>query len=58
VGCLDLILNIRHRILAQGLIDQRELDRLDRDARGHLEDPDTIIVPVTYFLAWARKPRG
>ena len=57
VVCLDLIQNISHRIVAQGPIDQRELDRLDRDARRHLDDQDTIVVPVTYFLAWARKPR-
>ncbi len=56
VVCLDLVQNIRHRIPAQGLIDERELDRLDRNARRHLGDPDTLIVPVTYFLTWARKP--
>ena len=52
----DLVRNMRAKILAQGLVGERELDHLDREAREHLGDSGTLILPVTYFLAWARKP--
>ena len=54
--CPDLVRNLRPRILRWGLIDERELDRLDHAARLHLDDPETLSVPVTYFVARARKP--
>jgi ubiquinone/menaquinone biosynthesis C-methylase UbiE len=54
--CLDLVQNMRSKILRWGLIRARELDRLDQAARRHLDDPGTLSVPVTYFMAWARKP--
>jgi SAM-dependent methyltransferase len=54
--CPDLVRNLRSSILRCGLIDARELDRLDDAARRHLDDPGTLSVPVTYFVAWARKP--
>jgi SAM-dependent methyltransferase len=52
----DLVQNMRAKILEQGLIEEGELDRLDLAARLHLEDAATLSTPVTYFLAWARKP--
>jgi SAM-dependent methyltransferase len=54
--CPDLVRNLRSSILRCGLIGARELDRLDDAARRHLDDPETLSVPVTYFVAWARKP--
>jgi SAM-dependent methyltransferase len=54
--CPDLVRNLRSRILRWGVLEARELDRLDQAARLHLDDPGTLSVPVTYFLAWARKP--
>jgi SAM-dependent methyltransferase len=52
----DLLRAIRPKIAARGLVTGPELDTLDAAARRHLADPDTLTVPVTYFLAWARKP--
>jgi SAM-dependent methyltransferase len=57
VVILDLARNMRAKILARGLIREPELDQLDREARLHLNDPATLSLPVTYFLAWARKVR-
>jgi SAM-dependent methyltransferase len=54
--CVDLVQNMRSKILHWGLIDERELDQLDHAARGHLDDPYTMSLPVTYFAACARKP--
>jgi SAM-dependent methyltransferase len=54
--CPDLVRALRSRILRWGLIEERELDRLDHAARLHLDDPETLSVPVTYFVARARKP--
>jgi SAM-dependent methyltransferase len=56
--CPDMVRHLRSRILQWGLIEERELDRLDYAARLHLDDPGTLSVPVTYFAAWARKPRS
>lgn len=54
--CPDMVRSLRSRILRWGVIEPRELDRLDHAARLHLDDPATLSVPVTYFVAWARKP--
>jgi SAM-dependent methyltransferase len=52
----DLVQNMRPKILSEGLISERELARLDRAARRRLAERETFSIPVTYFLAWARKP--
>jgi len=57
VVILDLAKNMRAKILERGLIGEPELEQLDREARRHLDDPATLSLPVTYFLAWARKVR-
>jgi hypothetical protein len=54
---IDLLRAMRPRMTARGLATGAELDALDAAARRHLADPDTLTVPVTYFLAWARKPQ-
>ena len=54
---IDLLRAMRPKIAAYQLVTGAELDVLDTAARRHLADPDTLTVPVTYFLAWARKPK-
>jgi len=52
----DLVRSLRPKIVEQGLSSKAELDRLDREAREHLADPDTLAVPHLYFLVWGRRP--
>jgi ubiquinone/menaquinone biosynthesis C-methylase UbiE len=52
----DLVRSMRPQILEMGLADERELDELDRAARNHFEDPDTVVMPFLNFLASGRKP--
>jgi hypothetical protein len=52
----DLVRSMRPQILDMGLVDERELDELDTAAREHFENPDTLVMPHLYFLAWGRKP--
>jgi ubiquinone/menaquinone biosynthesis C-methylase UbiE len=52
----DLVRSVRAQILAMGLTDEQELDELDTAARRHFENPDTLVMPHLYFLAWGRKP--
>jgi SAM-dependent methyltransferase len=53
---LDIMQNMRSKVLERELLTERELDELDRAARAHLADPGTVIMPCLYFLAWGRKP--
>ena len=53
---LDLVRSMRPTILERGLADEQELDELDRAVREHLADPNTLIMPALYFLAWGRRP--
>jgi ubiquinone/menaquinone biosynthesis C-methylase UbiE len=53
---LDLVQSMRSKILERELIDERGLHELDRAAREHLADPDTVVMPCVYFIAWGRKP--
>ena len=50
----DLLRAMRPKIAARGLATGPELDALDAAARRHLANPDTLAVPVAYFLTWAR----
>ena len=52
----DLVRAMRPQILDMGLATERDLDQLDRAARQHLDDPDTVVMPFLWFLAWGRKP--
>jgi hypothetical protein len=38
------------------VVSERELDEIDRAAREHLNDPETLVMPHLLFLAWGRKP--
>jgi ubiquinone/menaquinone biosynthesis C-methylase UbiE len=53
---LDLVRSMRPVIAAHGIADAAELDELDRALRRHLADPDTLVMPVLYFMTWGRKP--
>jgi len=53
---VDLMRSMRPKIVERGLATERELDELDRAAREHLDDPDTLVMPHLLFLAWGRKP--
>ena len=55
---LDLIRSMRPVIVELGIADDRELDRLDRAVRGHLDDSRTLVMPHLSFLVWGRKPGG
>ena len=54
----DLVSAMRPQVLEMGLADDRELDRLDSEAREHLANPDTLVMPTLWFLARGRKARG
>jgi len=47
---------MRAKIVALGIAGEQELDDLDRAAREHLDNPDVLVLPGLYFLAWGRKP--
>ena len=53
---LDILQAMRGKIVEQQLLSPGEFDRLDRDAREHLADPHTLIMPHLSFMAWGRKP--
>ncbi len=53
---LDIVQTMRAKIVERELLTEDELDELDRAARAHLADPDTVIMPHLHFLAWGRKP--
>lgn len=52
----DLVRSMRPKIVESGLAEEQELQELDRTVRQHLADPQTVVLPVLYFLAWGRKP--
>jgi len=52
---LDLVENLRDRVLSEQLIDAADLDESMASVRRHLEDPHTLEVFTLYFQAWARK---
>jgi SAM-dependent methyltransferase len=52
---LELVENLRERVLSQKLIEEGELDESMAVLRRHLEDPNTVVVFSLYFQAWARK---
>jgi ubiquinone/menaquinone biosynthesis C-methylase UbiE len=53
---LDLVRSMRALIIEMGLADETELGKLDRQARDHLNDPDTVAMFGFLFLTWGRKP--
>jgi SAM-dependent methyltransferase len=53
---LQFVENARDRIVAAGLLQERELDDLLETARAHLDDPGTLVICGPYVQAWGRKP--
>jgi SAM-dependent methyltransferase len=52
----DLVRAMRPQILALGLAQEAELDEIDRAAREHFADPNTLVMSGLLFLTWGRKP--
>ena len=52
----DFINNVRDRVLAHGLVDEKELSSLMHDLKRHLDDPRTLVVSHLFFQVWGRKP--
>lgn len=55
---LDLVRSMRPLIVQQGIADEAELDEIEYAVREHIADPDTLVMPFMYFMAWGRKPGG
>ncbi len=47
---------MRPKLLARGVVTEHELDEIDRAAREHFNDPDTLVMPNLLFLVWGREP--
>jgi hypothetical protein len=52
----DLVRSLRPTILDLGLASERELDQLDQEARQHLADPCTLMMPHLLVVTGGRKP--
>ena len=52
---LDFAENLSERMLAQGLVDERELTEMKGSLARHLANPDTLVVSHLFFQAWGRK---
>jgi SAM-dependent methyltransferase len=55
---VDLLHNMAAKVARRGLVSEHHLGQLISRVRCHLDNPETLVVPVIYFLAWARKPPG
>ncbi|MGO9904293.1 MAG: hypothetical protein ACLP4R_12060 [Solirubrobacteraceae bacterium] len=55
---LDTVQNMRSKILERELLTEREFDELNREARAHLANPNTLVVSCLYFLARVQATRG
>jgi ubiquinone/menaquinone biosynthesis C-methylase UbiE len=55
---VDLLHNMAAKMARRGLVSEHHLGQLISRVRCHLDNPQTLVVPVIYFLAWARKPPG
>jgi hypothetical protein len=53
----DLVRSMRPHVVEMGLATEAELATLDREAREHLADPDTIVVYGLFFGVSGRKPQ-
>jgi ubiquinone/menaquinone biosynthesis C-methylase UbiE len=52
---LDFAENLSERILAQGLVGERELSDMKTALGRHLANPETLVVSHLFFQAWGRK---
>ena len=53
---LHLVRSLGRQIVEMGLASEAELDDLDREARGHLNDPATVMIAGFLFLVGGHKP--
>jgi SAM-dependent methyltransferase len=53
---VQFVVNLRERLLAQGLLAEAELVDLVAAVQHHLEDPETIVLSHLGFQVWGRKP--
>jgi len=53
---LHFVENLKDRLLAQHLIEERDLNALMEDLRRHLENPETVVLSHLFIQAWGRKP--
>jgi ubiquinone/menaquinone biosynthesis C-methylase UbiE len=51
----DLVRSLRPQIVAMGIADDAELDEVDRAARDHFADPETVVMSGLMFLVRGRK---
>jgi hypothetical protein len=51
----DLVRSMRAQIVAMGHADELELDEIDRAAREHFAEPETLVMSGLMFLARGRK---
>jgi SAM-dependent methyltransferase len=54
----DLVRSMRQKVVDRGIVSGDDLDRIDREVRKHLANPETLTMSCLYFLAWGRKPVG
>jgi SAM-dependent methyltransferase len=52
----DFVENLSERILADGLVEKPELDRLKQALRHDLDDPDRLVISHLFLQTWGRKP--
>lgn len=48
--------NLRDRIVAEGLISERDFSESIASLERHLSDPETLVVSHLFIQAWGRKP--
>ena len=53
---LQFVENLRTRLLAEGFVDEAELEELTGALGRHLEDPRTLVVSHLFFQVWGYKP--
>ena len=52
---LEFANNLSDRFVADNLVDADELDELKAALKGHLDNPDTLVISSLYVQAWGRK---
>ena len=53
---LDLMRSLASKVVERGLLDQPELDDLQRAASDHVADAATVTMPFVLFSVWGRLP--
>jgi len=53
---LQFVNNLRDRIVAEGLISEKDLSESIASLERHLGEPETLVVSHLFIQAWGRKP--